>query len=187
MKITYKTTAMKKLFTVALLTFIVVTACCQKDQTFDKAIYANAGIYFLDGTFLNTAIGGGTGVADWNTMINKPSVFPPEAHNHNLLYKPIGYVPTWAEITGKPTSYPSSAHTHDWSEITNKPTEIELIDELAKLNYLPIPSKSTAAINATVVAKGSGGIVRDTTLKPNVYKLWDGTTKTWSKIIITNQ
>lgn len=31
--------------------------------------------------------------ADWNTLLNKPSVFPPEAHNHNDLYN------TKAEIT----------------------------------------------------------------------------------------
>jgi hypothetical protein len=176
---TYK---MKKLITLPLL-MIALTACCQTDQTFNKPIYANAGIYFLDGTFLNTALSGGQ--ADWNTMINKPLTFPPAVHNHDLLYKPIGYAPTWAELTGKPATFPPSAHTTAWTDITGKPTEIELIDELAKLSYLPIPSKTTTAINATIVPKGIGGIVRDTTLKPPVYKYWDGSG--WSKIAITNQ
>jgi len=172
---------MKKLTFILGFLLIAITACCQTDQTFNKPIYANAGIYFLDGTFLNTALGT-SGVADWNTMINKPATFPPSAHNHDLLYKPFNYVPTWAEITGKPTTYPPAAHTTAWTDITGKPTEIELINELAILPYLPLPQKTTAEINATVVPVGTVGMIWDKTL--GVIKLWNGTV--W-KTIITNQ
>lgn len=159
---------------------IAVTACCQTDQTFVKPIYANAGIYFLDGTFLNTAIGGGT--VTWDAVLNKPALFPPAVHSHDLLYKPIGYVPTWVEITGKPSTFPPSAHTTAWTDITGKPTEIELINELAQLAYLPLPQKTTAEINATVVPVGTIAMVWDKTLQ--VIKLWNGSI--W-KTIITNQ
>lgn len=30
--------------------------------------------------------------------------------------------PSWAEVSGKPTTFPSSSHTHPWSQVTDKPT-----------------------------------------------------------------
>jgi len=182
---------MKRLTFILVFFMIAVTACCQTDQTFVKPIYANAGIYFLDGTFLNTAIGGGA--VTWDAVLNKPVLFPPTVHSHDLLYKPIGYVPSWAEITGKPTVFAPAAHNHDllykpityvptWTEITNKPVEIELINELPLLAYLPLPQKTTAEINATVVPAGTIAMVWDKTLQ--VVKLWNGSV--W-KTIITNQ
>jgi len=171
---------MKRLTVIFALLLIAMTACCQADQTFIKPIYANGGIYFLDGSFLNSSLG--TGVADWNTMINKPATFPPSAHNHDLLYKPFNYVPTWAEITGKPSTFPPSAHTTAWADITGKPTEIELIDELALLPYTPLVQKTTAEINALVIPTGTVAMVWDKTL--GVLKIWNGSI--W-KTIITNQ
>jgi hypothetical protein len=57
---------------------------------------------------------------DWGTGIsNKPTAFPPEPHTHdeyltpeegNGLYQALGVTPAhthpWAEVTGKPTTYP---------------------------------------------------------------------------------
>jgi hypothetical protein len=151
---------MKKMIFILACMMISLVACSQ-DQTFNKPVYFNAGFY-LNGVLYTTISTGG--VADWNTMINKPATFPPSAHNHDLLYKPIGYVPTWVEITGKPQ-------------------EIPLQDAIDQLGYLPVPSKTTAQINALVIPTGKRGVVFDNTL--GVYKLYDGTT--WSKIVITNQ
>lgn len=39
--------------------------------------------------------------------------------NHAGLYRPISYVPSWSEITGKPSTFTPSAHTHTTSDITN--------------------------------------------------------------------
>ena len=39
-------------------------------------------------------------------------------HNHDTIYKPIGYAPTWGEVTGKPTTFAPSAHTHSNISIT---------------------------------------------------------------------
>jgi hypothetical protein len=79
------------------------------------------------------------------------------------LYKPITYVPAWTEITGKPT-------------------EIELINELPLLPYTPLVQKTTAEITATVVPAGTVAMVWDKTL--GVLKVWNGTI--W-KTYIANQ
>lgn len=34
------------------------------------------------------------------------------SHNHNGVYKPNSYVPTWGEITGRPSTFTPSSHTH---------------------------------------------------------------------------
>jgi len=135
---------------------------------------------------------------NYNDLLNIPTTFTPSAHNHDALYKPIGYIPTWTEITGKPTfatvattgSYASLlnipttfnpvAHTHNYeTEITNKPPEKDLLEAIAGLDYLPIPRKTTTQINALVMPSNTCGLVRDITL--NVLKFWDGTM--WNVII----
>jgi hypothetical protein len=35
----------------------------------------------------------------------------------NGAFKPIGYVPAWTDITGKPATFPPSAHTHAISDV----------------------------------------------------------------------
>ncbi|WP_316841376.1 shufflon system plasmid conjugative transfer pilus tip adhesin PilV [Pedobacter gandavensis] len=39
-------------------------------------------------------------------------------------YKTIGWVPSWAEITDKPSTFTPSSHTHSFAEITGKPNSI---------------------------------------------------------------
>lgn len=151
---------------------------------------------------------------NYTDLSNIPATFTPSAHNHDALYKPIGYVPAWADITGKPATFPSTwltvsgkptfstvattgsygdllnipsaftpvAHTHNYqTDITNKPTEQELLEAIAVLDYLPIPRKTTAQINAMVMPANTCGLVQDITL--NVLKFWDGTI--WN-ILITS-
>jgi hypothetical protein len=151
---------MKTLISIFMLLALSLTACGQTDQTFNKPVYLNAGFY-VGGVFYNSIPSGGA--VNWNDILNKPATFPPSAHNHDLLYKPIGYVPSWTEITGKPQ-------------------ETALIDALPLLAYLPLPQKTTAEINALSVPAGVIAMIWDKTL--GVLKVWDGTK--W-KIYISNQ
>ncbi|MGW3336215.1 tail fiber domain-containing protein [Streptomyces sp. NPDC001009] len=48
---------------------------------------------------------------DWANLSGKPATFPPSVHTHK-----------WADITDAPSSLPPAAHTHDWSQVTGKPT-----------------------------------------------------------------
>ena len=48
----------------------------------------------------------------------KGSTFSLSTHNHNTLYKPIGYAPTWGEVTGKPGTFTPATHTHSNISIT---------------------------------------------------------------------
>jgi len=76
-------------------------------------------------TALEGALDGGTN--NWNTAYGWG--------NHAGLYKAIGWVPSWTEVTGKPelfdwnydsltnkpSTFPPSAHTHPYTEITEPP------------------------------------------------------------------
>jgi hypothetical protein len=162
---------MKKLIFVLAFIAIAVTACPQKvDQSFDasvlfkKSITVVDTIFFGDKTFLKTAPTG-SGPVLWDNILNKPSMYPPLPHNHDALYRPITWKPDYN------------------TEILNVPKEISLAAAIEQLGYLPIPQKTTAEINAIVLAAGKSGIIMDKTL--GVYKLWSGTA--WSKIVITNQ
>lgn len=48
----------------------------------------------------------------------KGSTFSLSTHNHDAIYKPINYVPSWSEITGKPSTFAPSSHTHTIAQIT---------------------------------------------------------------------
>lgn len=49
-------------------------------------------------------------------LANKANVhshpYAAAVHNHDADYKDIGYVPSWGEITGKPSLFEPAAHTH---------------------------------------------------------------------------
>lgn len=53
----------------------------------------------------------------WNVLYgsaNKPTAADVKA-------RPDDWVPSWSEITGKPSDYPSATHSHSWESITGKP------------------------------------------------------------------
>ena len=35
------------------------------------------------------------------------------SHNHDSAYKPASYVPSWSEVTGKPSTFTPASHTHN--------------------------------------------------------------------------
>ena len=171
---------MKKTTLILIMTLFIITACGQSvSQTFNKIIWAKEGIKFGDNTIQTTAGAGSVSTIVWtaitekptfatvattgsySSLLNIPTLFPPAAHNHDGLYKSINYVP-------------------DYSEITNKPSEIELIEAISSAQYLIIPKLTT--IQITTLIPQPGIFVYDVTL--NVLKYHNGTE--W-KVLITNQ
>jgi hypothetical protein len=50
------------------------------------------------------------GAPSWASISGKPSTFPPTAHTHD-----------WLDVTGEPATFPAAAHTHDWADVTGEP------------------------------------------------------------------
>jgi hypothetical protein len=168
---------MKILLALIVLTFAY--ACGQKaDDTFTKPVYFNQGltttrITFTDGTFMTT-VPTGTGSVTWDAILNKPTTFPstwttvsgkstvfnPDLSVTNPLYKPIGYIPTYEEITGKPESIPLDV-------------------AISQLSGVKLPVLTTVQINALTPALGT--LVYDSDL--NVLKIYTGT---WKTVITAN-
>ena len=144
-----------KLLTIFFLATFAV-ACGQKaDDTFLKPMYFNFGLSTTE------------------------IIFPDGTSMNTAL---TGGTTYWSDVLSKPLLFPPIAHTHDYDiDLTNKPGTIELAEALAQLEYLPIPGKTTAEINAIVVPVGKSGIVKDTTL--DCYKVWAN--GVW-KVLITN-
>lgn len=66
--------------------------------------------------------------------VNKGLTFSLSNHNHNTLYKPIGYAPTWGEVTGKPSTFAPSAHTHTIANITGLQGALDLKASQSDIN-----------------------------------------------------
>lgn len=47
----------------------------------------------------------------WANLSGKPATFPPSAHTH-----------LWADVTDKPSVFAPAAHTHAYADITGRPT-----------------------------------------------------------------
>ena len=69
---------------------------------------------------------------DWSDVENKPSEFPPSAHQHG-----------WDEVTGKPADYPPSSHSHAWGDITGKPSEFPPADHNHDGDYIKTETDPT--------------------------------------------
>jgi hypothetical protein len=153
-----KINKMKKIKLILVLLLVTYTASfCQADKDFNAVVTFNKGFRFSTTGTIYTSLPSAT-IADWNTIINKPLTFAPAAHNHDILYKPITYIPTWTEVTGKPES-------------------VQLVDAILSLQGIKLPVLTTVQINALTPTVGL--LVYDSTL--NVLKIYVGT---W-KIIIT--
>jgi len=147
-----------------LLLFVTFTlAYCQPDKTFTEVVTFEKGLRFnVSGEIqLLPYLGGSGGVVNWTDVLNKPLVFTPDLSITNLLYKPISYTPTYAELL-------------------DKPGEIELQEAISQLSGIKLPVLTTVQIDALTTEAGT--LVYDATL--NVLKINTG--NLW-KIIITNQ
>jgi hypothetical protein len=152
-----------KIIIIIFLSLLSLQASCQDDKTFTSPATFEAGFRFSKtGTiYTNMPSGGST---DWLSITNKPNFFDGK----------------YSSLLGTPSLFPPTAHRHDYSQIDNRPSELDLSDAVSQLSYLPIPQKTTTEINAIIVPAGVVGIVYDKTLK--VYKVW---TETVWKIAIT--
>jgi hypothetical protein len=130
----------KTLLTIVLVMAVLAANCQKKDQTFDVPVWFKAGFYLGADPTLYLTLPSGTGVVTWDAILDKPTLFPPSAHNHDALYRAITWVPTFAQVTSKPTTLAgygitdaaSLIHTHSllykpidyvpvWNEILGKP------------------------------------------------------------------
>ena len=99
----------------------------------------------------------------------------------NLRYKSINYVPTWSEISGKPSSFNPSTHTHTVSEVTNLQTTLankaDLVDGLVPTSQLPsyVDDVLEYANLASFPATGESGKIY-IALDTNKTYRWSGST-----------
>jgi hypothetical protein len=89
-----------------------------------------------DPIFINHVANGITNtlISNWNTAYGWG--------NHNGLYRPIDYVPTWSDVTGKP-SFATVATSGSFNDLADKPTTDGS------------ETKITAGTNVTVVGVGN--------------------------------
>lgn len=59
----------------------------------------------------------------WAEITGKPATFPPTIGTTATTAKAGNYVPSWGEVSGKPTTFAPAAHTHPWSQITSPPVQ----------------------------------------------------------------
>lgn len=154
---------MKKLGLLLGLILLTLQGSCQEDKTFKQVVIFEQGFKFSPtGPIQNTPyLGGSTGTVYWKDILEKPATYPPDVHNHDLLYRPISWVPTW-------------------NEILNKPVEQELKDAIPALQGIAIPRLTTTQIGGLTPVEGL--MVYDLTL--HVMKYWNGTV--WKVIVTAN-
>jgi hypothetical protein len=130
----------KTLLTIVLVMAVLAANCQKKDQTFDVPVWFKAGFYLGADPTLYLTLPSGTGTVTWDGVLDKPLTFAPSAHNHDALYRAITWVPTFAQVTSKPTTLAgygitdaaSLIHTHSllykpldyvpaWNDILSKP------------------------------------------------------------------
>jgi len=81
----------------------------------ERAYVDSANLYVHDGTSWVLRA-----TKDWNSLINKPSTFPPSAHTHSRSdVTDFWSSPFWTNIPDKPSTYPPSAHTHARADVTD--------------------------------------------------------------------
>jgi len=142
---------MKKLAILLGLLMLTLQGGCQEDKIFKEVVTFEKGFKFSPTGAIQTIPFTGTSTAV-----------------------------TWESITGKPITFPPDLHLHDYDEIENKPSTVELQAAIASMNVILIPKLTTAQIAALTPSAGS--LVFDTSL--GVLKLGSGTQ--W-KVLITNQ
>jgi hypothetical protein len=179
---------MKRLIVLIGLLLIVLSATCQKDKIFTTQVTFQQGFKFGDGTIMTTAATG-VGTVTWDAIADKPLTFSPSAHNqawstitlrpttlsgygitdaalathnHNSLYKPLSWFPTWANVLEKP-AFATVATTGSYNDLNNKPATQELADAISTLPALGIPVHTQTEINNMNPASKNGDIVLNST------------------------
>lgn len=201
---------MKKIIILFFSALMALPAACQnKDKTFTVPVYFNAGFYLGGVLYTTIPVGGNmifpaTGIpistgtawaasivnnsANWNTAYSWG--------NHAGLYRPITWVPTFAQVTNKPTTIAgygiTDAFNGTWTSLTGKPTfaTVSTTGNYDDLVNKPIPTRlfidvlTSAQIAALVPGTDyqAGYLVLNTS--DNCLQIWTGTI--W-KIIISDK
>ncbi|MDD3524602.1 MAG: hypothetical protein PHQ41_07910, partial [Candidatus Cloacimonetes bacterium] len=111
-----------------------------------------------------TPLEGGTN--NWNTAFGWG--------DHAGLYKAIGWVPSWAEVTDIPQDFPPSTHEHDYTAVTNPPwlTSFTEQDEIA-LSRVTVLEGKTNNWNTAFGWGDHAGLYRDIGWVPSWGNLTD--------------
>jgi len=91
----------------------------------------------------------------WESVLAKPTEFPPEAHTHtaadieDFAEAVVAVSPPvdWSSLTGKPTTFAPSAHTHPISEVDGLQTALDLLAENLGTENLDSIAEAAASIN----------------------------------------
>lgn len=179
---------MKKTIVLMALVFVTMAAACQsKDKVFPVPVWLQGGIYIGTDPVLHLTWPAGGGSTAWSAITGKPTTLAGfgitdaalATHNHSSLYKPLTYVPTWAEILSKPV-FATVATTGSFTDLVNVPEMMELEVALPSLLGIKLPVLTQTQINALTPVKGLL-LINDTDA---VLQYFNGTV--W-KTIITNQ
>lgn len=93
----------------------------------------------------------------WADVTGKPATFPPPAHSHE-----------WSDVTGKPATFPPTVgstattaapgnHTHTWAQISGKPTEFPPATHNHDDRYVTQDQASAAAPWVSVITLVTNG------------------------------
>jgi hypothetical protein len=139
-----------------------------RSDTLSRLASLEAGGGAVDIDIETTGLGNAvTGVSkSGNTLtFAKSSTFALSTHNHDTLYKPIGYVPSWSEIIGKPPTFAPSAHTHTIANVTGLQSALN-----AKQNTLIAGANITISGNTISASGGMSSVAwGDITDKPTTF------------------
>jgi hypothetical protein len=137
--------------------------------TLPTAIYPGVGIPISTGSTWGTSIANNS--TNWNTAYSWG--------NHAGLYRPISYVPTWSEITSKPTTTSGYGITDAMttSHAANSITSTSIATWNAKQGALTLTTNGTSGaatlvgntLNIPQYSGGSGGSSQWTTNGTNIY------------------
>ena len=156
---------------IALIALVLAANCQKKDQTFDVTVRFNQGIQFGDGTIMNTAATG-AGVVTWEAITGKPTLFPPSAHSHDLLYKPLSWMPTWANVINKPV-FSAVATSGSFNDLADVPEFIQIEEALPLLPGIELGKLTQAQIDALTPKEGTILINKtDTTMQVYLGGQW---------------
>ncbi|WP_336628448.1 MULTISPECIES: hypothetical protein [unclassified Microbacterium] len=121
------------------------------------------------GVFEAYAAGGWGPLVTWATIPNKPALIPvaeggtgasdATGARTNLGAAAAAHTHPWADVTGKPTSYPPAAHGHD-------------LTDAAVTGILPISKGGTGASDATAALQALGIFVQATAPPHANGRIW---------------
>lgn len=94
--------------------------------------------------------------------------------NHSGLYRAVLWVPTWGEVTGKPTTFTPSAHSHSIAEITGLQTALDGKAAVSHTHLWAHLTDKPSTFTPSAHTLTSHSDVTITTPATNHYISWNG-------------